>query len=380
MKFATRCIHSVGATDATGTITAPIYLTSTFAHLGLGQSTGYDYTRVSNPTTDKLENVIASLEHGTDALCFACGMAAVDAVMNLFKPGDHIICGDDLYGGAIRLFRSINEKNGMQFTSLHTSDLAAVKAAIKPNTRAIYVETPTNPLMEISDLKALAEIAHANGALLIVDNTFMTPYYQKPIQLGADIVVHSGTKYLGGHNDALAGFVVTNNTELGERLRIIYKTIGGIIGVFEAWLLIRSIKTLPIRMQKHNENAIKIAKWLQTQSKVTKVLYPGLSEHPGYELQKQQAQGFGGIISFYVDSAETAKALLEGVKLIKFAESLGGTESLITYPITQTHVDVPAEENERKGINYKLLRFSAGIEDVEDIIADLEQAFANVGA
>ena len=376
MEFATKCIHAMGENDYTGSITAPIYISSTFAHPKLGDTTGFNYTRESNPTRERLEKLMTELEGGVDALAFASGMAAIDTVMNLFAPGEHIITGDDLYGGSFRLFRSINAKNGVEFTSVHTSSIEDIIRAIRPNSRAIFLETPTNPMMEVSDLRAICRVAKANKLLVIVDNTFLTPYFQKPLELGADIVIHSGTKYLCGHNDVLAGFTVTNNKELAEKLRLLYKTTGACLGALDAWLVIRGIKTLHLRMEKHQENALAIAQWLKSQPKVNRVLYPGLPEHPGYVENCLQASGFGGMISFSVDTPETARQILEGVKVIQFAESLGGTESLITYPIRQTHADLPPEECKEKGITDCLLRLSVGIEDKKDLIADLEQAFA----
>ena len=378
MEFATKCIHAIGENDSTGAITPAIYISSTFAHPKLGDTTGFNYTRESNPTRARLETLVAALEEGIDALAFSSGMAAVDAVMNLFAPGDHIITGNDLYGGSFRLFRNLNAKNGVEFTTVHTSKLEEIKAAVKPNTKAIFLETPTNPTMEISDLRAISEIAKENNFLVIVDNTFLTPYFQKPLTLGADIVIHSGTKYLAGHNDVLAGFTVAKDPVIADQLRLIYKTTGACLGALDAWLVIRGIKTLPLRMEQHQRNAIALAEWLQKQPRVKYVLYPGLEKHPGYEINKAQTSGFGGMISFAVDNAETARQILEGVRLIQFAESLGGTESLITYPIRQTHTDLTPEECEEKGITDCLLRLSTGIEATDDLIADLEQAFAAV--
>lgn len=378
MEFSTKCIHAIGESDATGTITPAIYISSTFAHPRLGDTTGFNYTRESNPTRARLETLVATLEEGVDALAFSSGMAAVDAVMNLFAPGDHIITGNDLYGGSFRLFRNLNAKNGVEFSTVHTSKLEEIKAAIRPNTKAIFLETPTNPTMEISDLRAISQIAKENNFLVIIDNTFLTPYFQKPLTLGADIVIHSGTKYLGGHNDVLAGFTVTKDPKIADELRLIYKTTGACLGALDAWLVIRGIKTLPLRMEQHQKNALALAKWLQTQPHVQYVLYPGLEDHPGYAINKAQTTGFGGMISFAVDNADTARQILEGVKLIKFAESLGGTESLITYPIRQTHTDLTPAECAEKGITDCLLRLSTGIEATEDLIADLAQAFAAI--
>ncbi len=376
MNFATKCVHAIGESDATGSITPAIYLSSTFAHPRLGESTGFAYTRESNPTRARLETLLAALEGGVDALAFSSGMAAVDAVLHLFAPGDHIITGNDLYGGSFRLFRSVYEQNGLEFTAVHTSKLDEIKAALKPNTKAIYLETPTNPTMEISDLRAISAIAKEHQLLVIVDNTFLTPYFQQPLALGADIIIHSGTKYLAGHNDVLCGFTIAKEQGIADRLRLIYKTTGACLGALDAWLVIRGIKTLPLRMQQHQKNAQALAEFLKKEPKVKYVLYPGLKEHPGYEINASQTSGFGGMISFAVDSAKTAELLLEKIKLIKFAESLGGTESLLTYPIRQTHADLTPAECEEKGITDCLLRLSTGIEATEDLIADLKQVFA----
>lgn len=376
MKFTTACIHGSGPNDATGAVSPALYLTSTFAHPGLGKSTGWAYTRESNPTHARLEKVLSTLESGVDALCFSSGMAAIDAIMRLFKSGDHIVTGFDLYGGSFRLFENTYEPYGLTFTAVHTSDLTAVEKAIQPNTKAIYLETPTNPTMEITDLKALSDLAHQHDLLVIVDNTFLSPYFQRPLTLGADIVLHSATKYLSGHNDLLAGCVISRQQAVADRLRAIYKTTGAMLSVFDSWLLLRSLKTLPVRMKQHQENALYLAQWLEKQPIVEKVLYPGLPGHPGYDIQKKQASGFGGMISFYVKKEAYVKTILESIQLIQFAESLGGTESLLTYPITQTHADLTPEEAEEKGITHTLLRFSVGLEDKEDLHDDLEQAFA----
>lgn len=376
--LSTVCIHGNGArknVDNTGSISFPIYQTAAYAHPGVGQSTGYDYSRLQNPTREEAERIIADLEHGVDALAFSSGMAAISAFMEMFAPGDHMIATDDLYGGTIRQFRLINEKNGISVSYVDTSDLEQIQSALRDNTKLIYVETPTNPMMQVTDIAAVSEIARKNGALLAVDNTFLTPYFQNPLDLGADIVIHSATKYLEGHNDTLGGFLVTNREDISEHLRTIIKTTGAGLAPFDSWLILRGIKTLAVRMEKHQENALAIAKWLQTQPKVKEVRYVGLDDHPGKEIIKQQSRGFGGMLTFRVDSKETAYKVLENVKLIQFAESLGGTESLITYPMTQTHADVPEEKRKAKGIDEMLLRMSVGIEDIRDIIADLAQAF-----
>ncbi len=375
MDITTLCIHGA-KNHTTGAVSVPIYQSATFAHLGVGKSTGYDYSRVQNPTREYLEQTIAALENGIDAMAFPTGMAAVTALMELFSIGDHIIVSDDLYGGTLRLFENINKKNGLKFTAIDTSDIEEVEKHITPETKAIYIETPTNPTMVVTDIAAVAALAKSNNLILIVDNTFLTPYYQQPLNLGADIVLHSGTKYLGGHNDTLAGFLVTNSKELSEKLRYIYKTTGSCLSPFDSWLLIRGIKTLAVRMDKQQENAMKIAGWLTTQEKVKKVYYIGLPTHKDYEVSKKQGKGFGSMISFEVDTEETARNLLECLNLILFAESLGGVESLITYPMYQTHADVPLEDRLARGINEKLLRLSVGLENADDLISDLAQALS----
>lgn len=377
MDITTLCIHGAkNNTHNTGAVSVPIYQSATFAHLGVGKSTGYDYSRLQNPTREYLEQTIAALENGIDAMAFSTGMAAVTALMELFSIGDHIIASDDLYGGTLRLFENINKKNGLKFSAIDTSNIENVKKHITPETKAIYIETPTNPTMVVTDIAAVAELAKSNNLILIVDNTFLTPYYQQPLNLGADIVLHSGTKYLSGHNDTLAGFLVTNSKELSEKLRYIYKTTGSCLSPFDSWLLIRGIKTLAVRMDKQQENAMKIASWLTTQEKVKKVYYIGLPTHKDYEVSKRQGKGFGSMISFEVDTEETALKLLENLNLILFAESLGGVESLITYPMYQTHADIPLEDRLARGINEKLLRLSVGLENAEDLIADLAQALS----
>lgn len=374
MDFETLCIHgNNNKYDNTGAISVPIFQTATFAHPGVGESTGYDYTRQQNPTREHLENILIRMEEGVDAMAFSSGMAAIGAVMELFSPGDHIIASDDLYGGSHRLFHHISIKNGISFDLVDTADLSLIEPLIRTNTRALFIETPTNPMMQVTDLAGVAEIARKHQLLLMVDNTFLTPYFQKPLKLGADIVIHSGTKYLGGHNDTIAGFVVTRNKDLADKLRFIFKTTGAGLAPFDSWLLIRGIKTLPIRMDRQQQNAGVIARWLCQQERITAVHYVGLESHPGYQISKRQATGFGGMISFEVDSEKTAHHILEGVKLIQYAESLGGVESLITYPMLQTHGDIPKEQREAKGINSRLLRLSVGIESVNDLIDELDR-------
>ena len=377
----TRCLHleeTEGKTDNYGALSFPIYQTATYAHPGVGQSTGYDYSRLQNPTREHLEKIVCSLEGGVDAFALSTGMAAITLLFELFKPGDHIITESDLYGGSIRLFDNVSVKNGLIFTHLNCSS-DDVEVAVRENTRAIYLETPTNPMMNVSDISKIASIARKHDLILIVDNTFLTPYFQNPLQLGADVVIHSGTKFLGGHNDTLAGFIVTSNETIAEKLRFLIKTTGSGLAPFDSWLLIRGIKTLGIRMQRAASNAISIAEFLTTRKEVTKVFSPGLPEHPGYEIMKKQSKGFGAMLTFNVDSREHALKILSEVKMIKFAESLGGTETLITYPTTQTHADVPEEVRLRNGITPCTLRVSVGIEDPEDLIAELKDVFEKIG-
>jgi len=377
----TRCLHleeTEGKLEHYGAISYPIYQTATYEHPEAGQSTGYDYSRLQNPTREHLEKMIAGLESGIDAFALSTGMAAITLLMELFRPGDHLIVEADLYGGSIRLFDHVNKKNNYEFTHLNCAE-DDIEGAIQDNTKAIYIETPTNPMMNVSDIAAIAKIAKKHGLLLIVDNTFLSPYFQNPLKLGADIVVHSGTKFLGGHNDTLAGFLVTNNEEVRDRLRFLIKTTGAGLAPFDCWLILRGMKTLGIRMERSQENAIRIAEWLKTQNIVRKVYYPGLPEHPGYEIMKKQARGFGSMITFRVDSKEHALQILKQVRMIKFAESLGGVETLITYPTTQTHADVPEEVSLKNGITPCTLRLSTGIEDIEDLLGELSEVFENCG-
>ncbi len=380
--FSTRCIYGNGKRfdkDGTGAISFPIYQSATYRHAGLGKSTGYDYSRLQNPTRQNTEEIVASLEGGCDALAFSSGMAAITMLMELFAPGDHIITDSDLYGGSIRLFDHVNTKNGLLFSHIDCSR-ENVEDYIRPETKAIYIETPTNPMMNVVDIQAVSALAKKHGLLLIVDNTFLTPYFQRPFELGADIVIHSGTKFLGGHNDTLAGFIVTNSPEISEKLRFLIKTVGSGLAPFDSWLIARGIKTLPLRMEKAQENAKAIAEFLLQEKAVKRVLYPGLPDNPGYEIMKKQASGFGSMLTFEVESRELAEHILGSTKLIPFAESLGGTETLITYPVTQTHADVPEEQRLKNGLTDCVLRLSAGIEDAEDLIADLRQAIESFEA
>ena len=376
----TRCLHleeTEGKTENYGAISYPIYQTATYAHPGVGQSTGYDYSRLQNPTREQLEKVVASLEGGIDAFALSSGMAAITLLMEIFQPGDHFVVEADLYGGSIRLFDNVSKKNNYEFTYLDCSR-DDIESAIRENTKAIYIETPTNPMMHVSDIAAIAEIARKHQILLIVDNTFLSPYFQNPLKLGANVVIHSGTKFLGGHNDTLAGFLVTNNGEIQEKLRFLIKTTGAGLAPFDSWLLLRGIKTLGIRMERSQENAIKMANWLKAQRVVKQVYYPGLPEHPGYTVMKKQASGFGSMLTFDVDTKAHALQILERVRMIKFAESLGGVETLITYPTTQTHADVPEDVRLKNGITPCTLRLSVGIEDIEDLLAELSDVFQSL--
>ena len=377
MDFETLCVHpSQRFDEPTGAVVNPIYLTSTFAHPGVGQSTGYDYSRLQNPTREALEGTVCALEGGDDCIAFASGMAAISCVFELLRPGSRIVSSWDLYGGTIRLFDGVTRKNGITVDSVDASDLAAVEAALGKGADMLFVETPTNPTMVVSDIAALAELAHDAGALLVVDNTFLTPYFQRPLALGADLVVHSGTKYLCGHNDVICGFVVSGKSETSERLRYLIKTIGSGLSPLDSWLVTRGIKTLPLRMERHQQNALKIAHWLTECGNVTSVSYPGLESHPAHDLCLRQGTGFGGMITFHVANEDIASRALERVRVIRFAESLGGTETLITYPLTQTHADVDPAELSAKGIDGTMLRLSVGLESPRDLIDDLERALA----
>lgn len=363
--------------DKTGSIPVPIYQSATFEHEGLGKSSGYDYSRLQNPTKEELEEVLKSIEQGKDALAFSSGMAALATLSELFNSGDHIIVGDDLYGGTIRLFDHILRKRNIRVVSVDTTDLRQIEKKINQYTKAIFIETPTNPLGKISDIQSISHIAEKHKILLIVDNTFLTPYYQNPLLLGADIVLHSGTKYLGGHNDTLAGALIVKDEEVAEKLRFTIKTIGNGIAPFDAFLILRGIKTLGVRLNQASTNTRTIFTFLKTHKKIKKIYYIGDSDNIGYVLNQKQSRGSGAMISFEVDTVQTAHRVLENVQLISFAESLGGVESLITYPITQTHADISKELLEKNGINEKFLRLSVGIEHIDDLIDDLKQALGD---
>lgn len=371
-------VHGRHKFDATGAISTPIHLSATYRHPGFKMSTGYDYGRVANPTRDELENIMCALERGERAWAVSSGMAAINLVLQLFKPGDHILLSEDLYGGTVRLADDIYSQYGIDFEYVNTADTDLVKSKIRPATRGLFIETPSNPMMLVSDIAALAELAHANNAMLIVDNTFLSPHFQKPLTLGADIVVHSGTKYLCGHNDVIAGFVIVKAKDslAGKQMELFVKSEGPNLAPIDSWLMLRSIKTLGIRVERQAANAIKIAKWLKEQPMVTDVYYVGLAGHPGREIHRRQSNGDGSMISFKVKTADLAKAMLGRLKLICFAESLGGVESLLTYPIAQTHAEMPAELLAQTGLDDRLLRLSVGIEDVDDLLADLAQAMS----
>lgn len=376
LHFESKAVHgALGTEPLTGAVSMPIFQAATFRHPELGESTGFAYSRLENPTRQELERTMAILEGGIKGFAFSSGQAANMAVFSLLNPGEHVILSDDIYGGTFRIIGDVFGKYGIEHTYVDMSDLAEVKAAIRPNTKMFFIETPTNPMMKVADIHAVSEIAKGVGALTVVDNTFLTPYFQKPLQLGADIVTHSSTKYLGGHNDTISGIVVVkDNEEIAEKIHIHIKSHGSQLAPLDSWLVLRGIKTLAVRMDRHNENAKKVAAWLRTQPKVKQVYYVGFPDHKDYEVTKRQTTGFGGMISFTVDSFETAKKILKNVDMIMFAESLGGTETLITYPTTQTHEDTPSDIKEKLGITDCFLRMSVGIENSDDIIADLDRA------
>ncbi|QDR79312.1 trans-sulfuration enzyme family protein [Sporomusa termitida] len=378
MKFATKVVQAGLVSDkTTGAISTPIYQTATFRHPELGRSTGFDYSRTQNPTRKAVEEAVATLEEGHAGFAFGSGMAAITSILMLYRPGDHVIITEDCYGGTYRILDKLFNQFGLTATFVDTGDLDQVQQALQPATKAILLETPTNPLMKIADIKAIVALARnssENPIHVIVDNTFLSPYLQRPLTLGADIVVHSGSKYLSGHNDVICGLVVAKDAALCEKIGFIQNAAGAILGPQDSWLLLRGLKTLAIRLRQHEENALIVAQWLAAHPSVTKVYYPGLPDHPGKDIQDAQATGYGGMLSFVVDHPRLPAQVLRKVKVLQFAESLGGVESLITFPAVQTHADIPADIRQRLGISDCLLRLSVGIEDVEDIIADLAQA------
>ena len=379
LGFATRAIHTGQEPDIeTGAVAAPIYPTSTYVQQELGKNKGYEYARVSNPTRTRLEQNLAALEGGVAARVFASGMAAINAICTLLKSGDHVVCGHDLYGGVPRLFNQVLTGYGMEFSYVNTSDPRNVESAIRRNTRMVYVETPTNPLMSLSDIAAISQVCRRRKVELVVDNTFMSPYFQQPIALGADMVVHSTTKFLNGHSDGLGGVVVCTRPEQAEQLAFVQKAAGAILSPFECWLVLRGVKTLAVRMEQHDRSGRVVAQFLAGHKKVKKVFYPGLSDHPQHELAQRQMSGFGAMITFETGSLSNAKKLLKQVRVCSLGESLGGVETLISHPATMTHAALGEKGRKAIGITDGLVRISVGIEDVGDILADLEQALAGV--
>ncbi len=377
MGFSTIAIHAGNEPDsATGAVSVPIYQTSTYAQDGLGKHKGFEYARTQNPTRSALEKNIAALEGAKYGFAFASGMSATDAVLKLVKAGDHVIVGDNTYGGTFRLFSKILANYGIEFEYVDTSDATNVEKAFKPNTKMVFVETPTNPIMTVTDLQAVANVSHAHGARVVCDNTFMSPYLQRPMEFGVDIVVHSTTKYLNGHSDSIGGFVALNDEEDTEWIRFVQNGIGAILSPFDSFLVLRGTKTLAVRMEAHDKNGRAVANFLAEHPGVEKVYYPGLASHAQHELAKRQQKGFGGMVSFETGSLSAAKKVLENVKLCTLAESLGGVETLISHPATMTHASVPLEKRDQLGISDGLVRISVGIEDVEDILEDLDQALS----
>jgi cystathionine gamma-lyase/cystathionine beta-lyase/cystathionine gamma-lyase/homocysteine desulfhydrase len=377
--FATRCIHAGQEADPlTGAVTVPIYPTSTYVQEELGKNKGYEYARVSNPTRTHLEENLASLEGGIAARVFSSGMAAINAICTMFRSGDHVVCGHNLYGGVPRLFNQVFQDFGMEFTYVDTSEAKNVERVLRKNTRMVYVETPTNPLMALSDLAAISAICRRKKVDLVVDNTFMSPYFQQPIALGADMVVHSTTKFLNGHSDGLGGVVVCTRPDQAEKLAFLQKAAGAILSPFECWLILRGVKTLAVRMEQHDRNGRAVANFLAAHKKVKAVFYPGLASHPQHELAKRQMSGFGSMITFETGSRSNANKMLRKVRVCSLAESLGGVETLISHPATMTHAALGEKGRREIGITDGMVRISVGIEDVQDIIADLDQALGAI--
>jgi len=375
--FSTRAIHAGQDPDpATGATIVPIYQTSTYTQEAPGQHRGYEYSRTANPTRTALEECVAALEGAEYGLAFASGLAATTAVMSLFSPGDHIVAGDDLYGGTYRLFDKVLPRaGGLEFTHADTTSADSVEEALRPETKLLWIETPTNPMLTLSDIAMLSEMAHERGAVVAVDNTFASPYFQNPLSLGADIVVHSTTKYMGGHSDVVGGAVATSNGKFYEEIKFYQNAAGAVPGAFDAWIVLRGLKTLAVRMRQHEKNALAVARFLQDHPEVDAVYYPGLPDHPQHELARRQMSGFSGMVSFTLaGGAEDAYAAVQKTRVFHFAESLGGVESLVTHPASMTHAAIPAEHREARGVTEGLLRLSVGIEDEQDLIADLEGA------
>jgi len=380
LRFSTRVIHAGQRPDpTTGAVMTPIYATSTYAQESPGVNKGYEYARGKNPTREAFERVLADLENGVQGFGFASGMVATSTILELLDAGSHILCGDDLYGGTYRLFERVRRRSaGLDFSYVDFTDLAAVEAAIRPDTRMLWVETPTNPLMKLADLEALGRIAKAHNLVAVADNTFATPWIQRPLELGFDLVVHSVTKYLNGHSDMIGGAVVARTDELAAEIKFLQNSVGGVMGAFDAFLANRGVKTLALRMQRHCENGMKVARWLESNPGVAKVWYPGLESHPQHDLATRQMRGFGGMVSCLVaGDLERTRRVLERFRIFTLAESLGGVESLVNHPAIMTHASVPREVREPRGITDSLIRFSVGVEDAEDLLADLDQAFAS---
>lgn len=379
MKTSTEVVQiGIDRNPETGALSVPIYQNATFRHPGPGESTGFDYSRSGNPTRQILEEGIAKLDGGSRGFAYSSGMAAITSIMFLFKEGDHFVVTEDIYGGTRRLFDKVLNQYGLHFTYVDTSDISIIESAVTSSTRGVFIETLTNPLLKFADMPAISELCRRKNIILIADNTFLTPYLIKPLDLGADITIYSATKYLSGHNDTVAGLAVIKESEMAEKVYFQQNATGAVSGPQDSWLVLRGMKTLAVRMDRHQENAARIARWLTSHPLVKKVFYPGLPEHPGHDLMKNQCRGFSGMISFEVQNHELVLQILRRTALISFAESLGGVESLITFPEMQTHADIPPEERERLGINNLLLRLSVGIEDADDIIEDLRQAIEGV--
>ncbi|MFN8792340.1 MAG: cystathionine gamma-synthase [Bdellovibrionales bacterium] len=380
LGFSTRAIHAGQSPDpSTGAIMTPVYLTSTYVQSSPGVHKGWEYSRTHNPTRRAFEDCLASLEEGTHGFAFASGCAASTTILHLLKQGDHVIANDDMYGGTFRLFDKVLKHNGLEFTYTNLTEVDNFARALKPTTKMVWLETPTNPTLKLVDIRKIAKLAHEKGILVVVDNTFMSPYFQKPLALGADLVVHSATKYIGGHSDVVSGAVVTNRSDLAERLAFLSNSMGGIQSPFDAFMCLRSLKTLPIRMRAHESNAKVVAEFLEKHPKIDKVLYPGLASHPQHALAREQMTGMGGMITFFIKGGlEGARKVLENVKVFALAESLGGVESLIEHPAIMTHASVPLENRKALGIDDSLIRLSVGIEDIEDLIADLKSALDQV--
>ena len=377
--FSTRAIHAGQTPDpTTGSVTVPIYQTSTYVQDELGQHKGYEYARVQNPTREALEDNVAALENGLAGHAFASGMAAISTLLTLTRTGDHVVCSQNVYGGTYRFFTQILERYGLRFSWIDSTDLDAVESAMSEETRMVYVETPTNPMMEVTDIAAVAGIAHERGAVLAVDNTFMSPRFQRPLELGADIVIHSTTKFLNGHSDSIGGILVSSRAKDAEWFAFVQKSVGAILSPFDSFLVLRGLKTLAVRMDRHESSGRAVADFLNGHAKVKSVLYPGLPNHPGYQVQSRQATGYGALITFDLGGYDAAKTLLDNLAVMSLAESLGGVETLISHPASMTHASVPPEKREELGITDGVVRVSVGLEDLEDLVADLDSALAKI--